>query len=120
MGKSKRKYIWPKKPEYVSEMNMFGKMLYYLGAIKQKRFKNYEGNPYHIYVGGSYRSVFGLRWWNPLSIVVGVLFFTLALIGNIFNAFVESFDVISELNRQVISLDKPLRYETDGEAKESL
>lgn len=120
MGKSGRKYIWPKKQEYVSKMNMFGKILYYFGTIKQKRFKNREGNAYHIYVGGSYRSIFGLRWWNPLSIVVCVLCFTIALIGNMLNAFVESFDVISELNRQEISLDKPLRYETDGETKESL
>ena len=118
MGKSeRRRVLWPKSVEY---LNMHGKILYYLGVIEQKRFKKYEGNPYHVYAGGFYRAIFGLRWWNPLSIVICVLYFTLAFIGNIPKALVESFDVISELNSQEVSLDKPLRYETDGETKESL
>lgn len=71
---SNKNYTWLSTKEYVKAMDKFGKFLYYLGIIKQKRWsktsKEYCGTtdagpderPYQIHSGIHYSSVFGLRW----------------------------------------------------------
>lgn len=102
---------WLNTDEYIAQMSVFTRVLYRIGVIKQKRFLKLEGNPYQIYTGGFYRSMFGFRWWHPLSIVIAIVVFAFTFIGCVFGAFAESLKVTSELDRQPISIAKPLKRE---------
>jgi len=101
-----KKYVWLKKKEYVKAMDRFSKFLYYLGILKQKRWrkaaKEYCGTkdtdpdkrPYQIYSGIHYSSVFGLRWWNPLTWI----FISICLIIGIAKTIIEAFQDIDLKN----------------------
>lgn len=118
---SKKKYIWPKKKEYVKGMDKVCKFLYYLGIFKQVRWsktsKGYAGTtdagpderPYQIHSGTHYSSVFGPRWWNPLTWI----FVGLALIIGMCKAiveFIQDIDWKRELEMEV-HVYKPLEEE---------
>ncbi len=116
-----KKYIWPKKKEYVKGMDKACKLLYYLGILKQVRWsktsKGYVGTtdagrderPYQIHSGTHYGSVFGPRWWNPLTWI----FVSIALIIGACKAiveFIQDIDWKKELEVEV-HIYKPLEEE---------
>lgn len=86
-----KKYIWLKTKDYVKRMDSIFKILYWLGIIEQKRWKepakNYyaadrEGgeHPYQIHSGGFYRAKFGFRWWNPLTYIAVIILIIIGLL----------------------------------------
>lgn len=105
----KEQIVWLKKKEYVDEMRTFAKVLYFLGIIKQKRHKKYEGHPYQVYSGRCYRAVFGIRWYNPLSIVFCIGAYIVALVFYISKAMLLAFDDVLYLNRREVKVETPLR-----------
>lgn len=113
-----KKYVWLKKKEYVKAMDKFGKFLYYLGILKQKRWrkeaKEYCGTkdtdpderPYQIYSGFHYSSVFGLRWWNPLTLICVSVCLIIAIFKVVVE-FIKDIDWDRDLELEV-HVNKPL------------
>lgn len=113
-----KKYVWLKRKEYVKEMDKFGKFMYYLGILEQKRWRktareycgtkdvNPDERPYQIHSGIHYSSVFGPRWWNPLTWI----FISICLVIGIVKTIKESIqgiDFEKDLELEIY-VNKPL------------
>lgn len=107
MKEINNKYVWLTKKEYVNEFRWFYKLMYYLGCLEMKKW-HYKGKPRQVYSGGHYRSLWGFRFWNPISWLFIVFLFISSLLRNIIIAFGETLKDILYFNRQEVYIYKSL------------
>lgn len=106
-----KKYVWLKKSDYIEELKLFHKVMYYLGCLKFKPWKKYKGKPYQIHAGGFYRAKMGFRLWNPLGLILCIVLSLLLFSLHLIEAFQNTFKEIIELNNQEVSINKNLEIE---------
>ena len=110
--------VWLEKKDFIKEFNKFYKVMYYLGALKIKRFKlSYlQGRyykeekddklPYQLYSGGNYRMLYTFRLWNPISWPIALLMFLVNFFKYGYEGIVDTVKAIKDGDEVIVS--KPL------------
>lgn len=111
-----KKYVWLKERDYVSKFRWFYKLMYYLGCLEMKKWKKFH-NSKQVYMGGAYYSIWGFRFWNPITWLFIVFLFLGSLLSNIVIAFGKTLEDILYFNRQKVLVDKILIKNKDYEEK---
>jgi hypothetical protein len=110
-----KNYDFPDEREFVKKLNKLSRIFYYLGCIEPKRWKPrksliYNGtNKRQVYSksGGTYFMHFGFRWWNPLTVILVSVLFTIALSLDIFKFIGKTCaDIFSESTLIEVSIFK--------------
>jgi len=68
-------------------------------------------------MGGAYYSIWGFRFWNPMTWLFIIFLFFGSLLSNIVIAFGKALEDILYFNRQTVLVDKKLIKNKDYEEK---
>ena len=95
-------YHWLDKSDYIKKLSVLTRLLYYIGVLKMKSFKNRTNSIYNsdytqLYNGQCYMR-FGIRWFNPLSYVVLLLCYIFLFLKRMCGSVFDFIGITKELD----------------------
>ena len=75
--KANKDILWPSTSDYLKEMSIFAKFLYYTGCIKRSKFiySSETGNKKwtSVYIRPEFHACFKVRWYHPFTWILIIM-----------------------------------------------